>query len=412
MKKYIFIINVIVALIASNLFAQSDYEIVQNFKNRYQQFEQQIKNAVTLEELNSLTGEIERFKNEFSTYKELLDKSLYPDNFEKSFDKLGNSLVLRKTDFTQIETLQTEVITLRSEVDELNKKNAELLNQIQLLEVQRKKDAETIARLEKLVSELRTSLKKRDELVYAIIDSLSPKLSGDVSALTQKEKEQIIAETEKKNVLYIVKKSLRDNTRFLEVTTLKPEDLKDVKEQQSNFVSMWQKVGPKLVDVYASRKDKTQELKDIDALFTSWKTGIQREAWESIREDFALNNINLQSFYNGNEFTEIITAFINDEIKSYGVKSKEESQRVYSVFVDSVWYKTISNEWMPYLLENNMLTTQQKEIIEKKIAEWKELISPKDLTLIYVGAGVLIVLIVAFFLLRKKNGTKGVQNTN
>ncbi|MBI5661800.1 MAG: hypothetical protein HZC46_06615 [Ignavibacterium album] len=409
MKKLI-LINVFIILIASNLFAQSDYEIVQNFKNRYQQFEQQIKNAVSVEELNALTGEIERFKNEFSTYKELLDKSLYPDNFEKSFDKLGNSLVLRRTDFTQIETLQTEVITLRTEVDELNKKNAELLNQIQILEVQRKKDAETIARLEKLVSELRASLKKRDELVYAIIDSLAPKLSGDVSALTQKEKEQIVAETEKKNVLYIVKKSLRDNTRFLEVTTLKPEDLKDVKEQQSNFVSMWQKVGPKLVDVYAGRKDKAQELKDIDALFTSWKTGIQREAWESIREDFALNNINLQSFYNGNEFTEIITAFINDEIKSYGVKSKEESERIYSVFVDSVWYKTIANEWMPYLLENNLLSSQQKDLIEKKIAEWKEVISPKNLTLIYVGVGILIVLIVAFFLLRKKNGSKPVES--
>lgn len=411
MKKLI-MMNFSVILIAFNLFAQSDYEIVQNFKNRYQQFEQQIKNAVTVKDLNNLRDEIERFKNEFSTYKELLDKSLYPDNFEKSFDKLGNSLVLRKTDFVQIETLQTEVITLRSEVDELNKKNAELLNQIQLLEVQRKKDAETIAKLKQLVSELRASLKKRDELVYAIIDSLAPKLSGDVSALIQKEKEQIVAETEKKNVLYIVKKTLRDNTRFLEVTTLKPEDLKDVKDQQSNFVSMWQKVGPKLVDVYAGRKDKTQELKDIDALFTRWNTGIQREAWESIREDFALNNINLQSFYNGNEFTEIITAFINDEIKSYGVKSKEESQRIYNVFVDSVWYKTVSNEWMPYLLENNMITSQQKEMIEKKITEWKEVISPKDLTLLYVGVGVLIVLIVAFFLLRKKNGSKTVQNTN
>jgi predicted nuclease with TOPRIM domain len=411
MKK-LFLTPLIILFIVSNLAAQSDYEIVQNFKARYQQLEQQIKNAVSLDELNAVTGEIERLKNEFSTYRELLDRSLYPDNFEKSFDKLGNSLIIRKADFTQIDVLQTEVITLRSEVDELNKKNAELLNQIQLLEVQRKKDAETIAKLEKLVSELRASLKKRDELVYAIIDSLAPKLSGDVSALTQKEKEQIVAETEKKNVLYIVKKSLRDNNRFLEVTTLKPGDLTEVKQQQSNFVSLWQKVGPKLVDVYAGRKDKSQELKDIDALFTSWKTGIQREAWESIREDFALNNINLQSFYNGNEFTEIITAFINDEIKSYGVKSKEESQRIYSVFVDSVWYKTISNEWMPYLLENNMLTTQQKEMIEKKIAEWKETISPKDLTLIYVGVGVLIVLIVTFFLLRKKNGTKGVQNTN
>lgn len=411
MKK-LFLTTLLVLFIISNITAQSDYEIVQNFKARYQQLEQQIKNAVSLDELNAVAGEIERLKNEFSTYRELLDRSLYPDNFEKSFDKLGNSLIIRKADFTQIDVLQTEVITLRSEVDELNKKNAELLNQIQLLEVQRKKDAETIAKLEKLVSELRASLKKRDELVYAIIDSLAPRLSGDVSALTQKEKEQIVAETEKKNVLYIVKKSLRDNNRFLEVTTLKPEDLNEVKQQQSNFVSLWQKVGPKLVDVYAGRKDKSQELKDIDALFTSWKTGIQREAWESIREDFALNNINLQSFYNGNEFTEIITAFINDEIKSYGVKSKEESQRIYSVFVDSVWYKTISNEWMPYLLENNMLTTQQKEMIEKKIAEWKETISPKDLTLIYVGVGVLIVLIVTFFLLRKKNGTKGVQNTN
>lgn len=411
MKK-LFLTPLLVLFIISNITAQSDYEIVQNFKARYQQLEQQIKNAVSLDELNAVAGEIERLKNEFSTYRELLDRSLYPDNFEKSFDKLGNSLIIRKADFTQIDVLQTEVITLRSEVDELNKKNAELLNQIQLLEVQRKKDAETIAKLEKLVSELRASLKKRDELVYAIIDSLAPRLSGDVSALTQKEKEQIVAETEKKNVLYIVKKSLRDNNRFLEVTTLKPEDLNEVKQQQSNFVSLWQKVGPKLVDVYAGRKDKSQELKDIDALFTSWKTGIQREAWESIREDFALNNINLQSFYNGNEFTEIITAFINDEIKSYGVKSKEESQRIYSVFVDSVWYKTISNEWMPYLLENNMLTTQQKEMIEKKIAEWKETTSPKDLTLIYVGVGVLIVLIVTFFLLRKKNGTKGVQNTN
>lgn len=411
MKK-LFLTTLLILFIFSNLSAQSDYEIVQSFKSRYNQFEQQIKNAVTVEELNLITGDIERFKNEFSTYKDLLDRSLYPDNFEKSFEKLGNSLILRKTDFIQIETLQTEVVELRSEVDDLNKKNAELLSQIQILEVQRKKDAETIAKLEQLVSELKTSLKKRDELVYAIIDSLAPKLSGDVSALTQKEKEQIVAETEKKNVLYIVKKSLRDNNRFLEVTTLKPEDLNEVKQQQSNFVSLWQKVGPKLVDVYTGRKDKSQEIKDIDALFTSWKTGIQREAWESIREDFALNNINFQSFYNGNEFTEIITAFINDEMKSYGVKNKEESQRIYNVFVDSVWYKTISNEWMPYLLENNMLTNQQKGMIEKKIAEWKETISPKDLTLIYVGVGVLIVLIVTFFLLRKKNGTRAVQSTD
>jgi uncharacterized membrane protein YvbJ len=62
------------------------------------------------------------------------------------------------------------------------------------------------------------------------------------------------------------------------------------------------------------------------------------------------------------------------------------------------------------LLENNLLSSQQKDLIEKKIAEWKEVISPKNLTLIYVGVGILIVLIVAFFLLRKKNGSKPVES--
>jgi hypothetical protein len=81
---------------------------------------------------------------------------------------------------------------------------------------------------------------------------------------------------------------------------------------------MWKKIGPKLVDVYANKKDKVNELKDIDNLYDAWSNNIRREAWESIREEFSMNNINLQSFGNGKEFVDVVNQFISDEIKTMG----------------------------------------------------------------------------------------------
>jgi len=380
--------------------------MVQSFKERYQTLSNGIKSAASIEELDKISSEIDNLKRDFSGKKVILDQSLYPENFSSVFDNLESALDLRKGDFTSITVLQTEVTTLKSEVDLLNRRNNELINQITVLESQRKKDAASISQLEKLVADLRSTILKRDQLVFSIVDSLTPKLAGDISTMTQQDKEAVYSQVEKNNILAVVKKSLRDNSRFLEVTTLKVADLSEVKKQQQNFVSMWQKVGPKLVDVYAGKGDKTAELNDIDNLFNVWSNRIKREAWESINEDFSLNNINLQNFSNGTEFTNVVTQYISDEIKNYGVKSKQDSEEAYNLFADGIWFKTISNEWMPYLLDNNLLTTQQKDTIEKKLAEWKLIVSPQNTMLYYilgaVGALVLIGLIV-FLLKKKKN---------
>jgi hypothetical protein len=178
---------------------------------------------------------------------------------------------------------------------------------------------------------------------------------------------------------------------------------------------MWRKIGPKLVDVYANKKDKSAELKDIDNLFDAWRNNIQLEAWESIREEFSLNNINLPGFTNGNEFTNVVNQFISDEIKNYGIKSKTESERVFTVFVDSLWFNSISSEWMPYLIDNNLLTIDQKNLIDKKISEWKSVVKPTDITWLYaIVALVVIILLVLFIIKRKKtvNNSPPMQNTN
>ncbi len=405
MKKLIFINLYLAIFIFASLsvFAQSDYEMVQSFKERYQQINEGIKAATSLDDLNNLSAEIANLKRDFSAKKDILDKSLYPENFTSSIEKLSAAIETRSTDFTEIVGLQTEVTTLKSEIDLLNRRNSELINQITVLESQRKKDAETISKLQKLVADLRAITLKRDELIYSIVDSLMPKLSGDVSTMTQQDKEQVYSQIEKNNVLAVVKKSLRDNSRFLDVTTLNANDLEEVKKQQQSFATMWKKIGPKLVDVYANKKDKVNELKDIDNLYDAWSNNIRREAWESIREEFSMNNINLQSFGNGKEFVDVVNQFISDEIKNYGLKNKAESEKIYSTFADSVWFKSINTEWMPYLLENNLLTTEQKDVVEKKISEWKSVVMPTNLTWLYGIIALVVILGAVIFFMKKKN---------
>ncbi|MCU0344284.1 MAG: hypothetical protein MUF28_10770 [Ignavibacterium sp.] len=390
---------------STTLFAQSDFEMVQSFKERHQNLSEGIIAAQSLEDLNNLSAEIDNLKRDFSAKRVILDQSLYPENFNSSIEKLTSMLDLRKEDFTSITVLQTEVTALKSEVDLLNRRNTELINQITILESQRRKDAAAIEELEKLVSDLRITLLKRDQLIFSIVDSLTPKLAGDISAMTKQDKEQVYSQVERNNLLVSVKRSLRDNSRFLEVTSLKAGDLDKVKQQEQSFVTMWRKVGPKLVDVYANKKDKSAELKEIDNLFNVWANRINKEAWESINEEFSLNNINLQNFKNGKEFVDVLTQYISDEIKNYGTKDKTESEKMYSVFTDSVWFKTISNEWMPYLLDNKLLAVEQKDAVEKKLSEWKSVVSPQDYTWIYAVVGLALLFIAALILILRKKKT-------
>jgi DNA repair ATPase RecN len=406
--KRIFEYNLLVLLfifLTASAFAQSDYEMVQSFKERYQKIGDGIKTAGSLDELNNLSAEIANLKRDFSAKKDILDQSLYPENFTSSIEKLTAAIETRSGDFTEIVGLQTEVTSLKSEIDLLNQRNNELINQITILETQRKKDAETISKLEKLVADLKAITIKRDELIYSIIDSLMPKLSGDVSTMTQQDREKVYSQVEKNNVLAVVKKSLRDNSRFLDVTTLQPKDLEEVKKQQQNFITMWRKIGPKLVDVYAKKKEKVSELQDIDNLYEAWSNNIKREAWESIREEFSLNNINLPSFNDGNEFVAVVSQFISDEIKNYGIKDKTESAKTYTNFADSVWFKSINTQWMPYLIENKLFTVDQKEALEKKISEWKSVVYPTNYTWLYGLIALVVVLGAIIFFMRKKKVT-------
>ncbi len=403
MKRILLINSLLLSLLFSySASAQSDYEIVQNFKAKAMAIDDSIKNATSQEELQSAVNKIDSLRKEYSDKKDLLDKSLYPLNFNKTFENLQMAYDLRKGDFTQITVLKTQVSGLKDQVEVLNQRNTDLISRVQTLEVESKKDKSRITQLERTVADLKASLQKRDELVISMIDSLIPPSYRQKSELSSEEKQKVYSEVQKNNVLNNVKKSLQDNIKFLQVASLTPEDLSEIKKQQEQFAKLWRSVGPKLVSIYSEKNVGTNELKEIDQTFNTWKNTLSQQAWNSVRLIFADYGINLQRFSTGKEFTETATSFINDEIKNVGVKNSGDLQITYKSFADSAWFGEVKPTWVPYLIENNMFTEAQKDTVENKISEWKNSLYGSSFNWLYIVIGLLVVVIVVLIIVRRK----------
>lgn len=395
---------IILFLVSATVSAQSDYEKTLTFKTKYKQLEDGIKNAATLEECNIIGENISKLKDEFINDKSLLDKSLYPDTFESAFIKIEKALEIRKSDFTQIVELTTEVGTLKTQVTEISEKNQNLIAEIKQLNLKGEKDAATISSLQKLVAQLKSNIQQRDMLVREIVDSLLIEFVKAPSSLNEAEKQNIYNKVETGNLFYNIERTISDNIQFMRVTQLTPNDLSEMKEQYRDFNKVWRQIGPKLGNVYLGQREKTTEIANIDNMFSLWEQRINEEIWDQINKLFRDKEISLIQFNNGEQFTNSITSFIDDEIKNYGVKRSEESEKTYYAFTDSVWFPTVQPNWVPILIENKMMTEANKDTIESKIGKWKEQISPEAafnwLYLILIG--IIIALVAAYFLKGKK----------
>jgi peptidoglycan hydrolase CwlO-like protein len=407
-NRFLTIFVAVLFIFIGNPFAQSDYEIVQNFKTKYREIENNLKYSASLDELNAVSAKIDQLKQEFAQHKDLLDKSLYPDNYAKFFENLDTAYVMRQDAFTTIDELQTEVVVLEQEVEDLNKRNKQIIVMIDELETLRKKDKKNTAELENLIENLRNSLRQRDRLVVEMLDNLIPPIMREKATLSAEDKRIVRRVENNKAVLQNVKVSIKDNIRFLEATSLNPDDIKTIKEQQEQFSDTWKAIGPKLVDVYADRENKADELKEIDSLFIHWYyNSIDQNVWSSIRNEFRAHGIILNEFNYGNEFVHSVKLFIEDEIKNLGVKSEEASEKTYVSFTDSTWFAAIKPMWVPYLIEGGLFTVEEKDEVEASIEEWKSELYPSKLWLyILIWFAIVIILLPAIILLirrRKKS---------
>jgi hypothetical protein len=382
--------------------AQSDYDKTQNFKNRLIQLEEAIKNAASIDECNVIGENIVKLKEDFTGDIALLDKSLYPDKFESSFSKIERALEIRKGDFNQIVDLRTEVGSLKDKVSEISQTNAGLLVQIKQLNIIVTKDAQTIASLQKLVSQLKANIAQRDELVRGIVDSLLEQFVKTPNTLNEAEKQAIFKKVDNGNLFFNIERTISDNVQYMKVTQITPEDLSKMKVQYKDFNKVWRQIGPKLSEVYLDKKDKTMQIANIDNMFGEWSSRIDDEMWGQINKLFREKKLAVLPFKSGEQFNTSVNSFINDEIKNLNVKSSAESKSTFYTFADSVYFKTIQPVWIPILIENNMMTTANKDSIEKRIGIWKEKVAPAKTNVIYIGLGVVIFILIVLLILKGK----------
>ena len=237
----------------------------------------------------------------------------------------------------------------------------------------------------------------------SMVDSLFQQITVIPASVNDYESNGVFKKIASTNFFENIKRSVSDNMKFMRVTILTPDDLNEIRGQQQEMSARWQKVGPSLAKVYLQSKQQATEVNQINNLFDEWKQQIDDQVWERVYNIFEKKNIHLLQFKSGDEFTNSISSFVQDEIKNYGVKGKDESDKTYALFVDSLWFKEVEPEWIPYLLNDKMITEANKDSLDSKIKEWKEKVSPSQfpLWIIYVVVGVIMVTVLSIVIFRK-----------
>ena len=400
----------LIFVLSAAMYAQSDYEKVQNFKKELSSFQGKIERADSAAVLDSLQAELNDLKKKYKNDVELLNKSLYPDDYNTSVAKVENAIKLRRTDFTQIEELVVEVGRLKGEMEKLNDKNTDLLSEIKRYQA----IGGSPEQVQNLISQLRKTLKQRDELVREMVDSLLIDFVNHPMTLNEAEKQEVYDKIETGKLFYNIEKTIRDNMEFLRVTTLKPDDLGEVKEDQVQFFRLWKKVGPKIADTYSGTKNKSGEVAYINNLFSQWEQKVDNEIWKDVQTVFVKNNIDIEKFDSGEEFVDNVTAYIQEQMESFDKLGYDESYNNYTKFADDVWKEDLRSSWLPILVDNEMLTVDQYEAVNTKIDEWESIYDVESSTWWYfIVIIVVVVLLIAGFVFRKsakKKRLKDIEN--
>ena len=398
MKSCFTTLFLLLILFTNQMYSQSDYEKTKNFNAKFKEIEEAIIDAQSLYDCSAIETEITYFRKLFKGDKELLDNTLYPLNFDASFDRLNELLETRKKDFSQISTLQNKITSL-------DRQNSTLLSLIEDLEASQLEDAEKIDSLNKLTSQLRTSVKKRDKLVKNIVDSLLNDYLKDTFTLNDAEKISLRKYVEYNNLFYNVEQTISDNIRFLNVTRLQTEDFAQLKIDYKEFEATWNKIGTRLANVYMNNRDKTESISGINKKFAELNETLDNKIWRALHKTYKRKQIVLQPFSNGEEYTSSVLTFIDDEIKNKDIRKKSDVVETYEIFVDSLWFNEVKPNWIPFLVENRMFNVDQKDTIESKFANWNETVSEEETnywTLLIVIAVVLVIAILMVGMFKKK----------
>jgi hypothetical protein len=411
------IVLLTIAAVSLTARQKSDRAIVDKFEKTVKVLYRAADSAKTVQECADINTSIDELQKEFADHKILLDRSLYPDDYSKSIANLKGRLLIRQKDLGVIETQITRIVELESQVRELSGKilnltqeNERLMGTVKTLStsytLSNEADKAIFDSLNTTINKLRLNLKERDNLIFALVDSLFMQYDKSVASMSDVEKQGISGKLERRNVLTEIKKSITDNLRFLESTNLTPNDYSEIVRQHQRFASQWKGLGPKLTNIYLTGKQKKNEVALVDSMLSTWSAKVEVSTWKALTSLLEKGKIQLKPFSNGTEFTANFLDFIDVEIKNIKQEPEDVRAKRYNTFNDMVWKTDLKPLWLPVLVESGKITSDQKTEIENRFKSWQSAITP--VSPIVYGLLIILFAIVLWSLsryFRKKPGT-------
>lgn len=405
-------------VLSSFLAAQekSDYATVQKFQGMVKTLAKSVDSAKTVQDCADVSASINAMIVEFRPDSELLNKVLYPEDYAATLENLRNKLFVRQKDlgvieaqFIRITELETKVRALSDSLGMSNAANEKLLADVKQLTLTVKRltaELGTVDSLRRMIAKLQQGLQARDELIFALTDSLFLQYDKNISDMKDVEKQGLMGKVERRGVVSNIKRAIQDNVVFLETTQLKGNDLVAIVRQQQRFQSQWKGLGPKIAALYLTGKQKKNEVAVVDSMLATWNGKVDRAMWRSLNALFKEKGFAVKEFNTGDEFAANLIAFVDEQIQNPNKEMMETRSKLFANFDQNVWQPDLSTNWLPALVESGRITEAQKKDIDDKVDTWRSSVSPGASWIIYVLILVVILIVVAVVIrLRKRKAT-------
>ncbi|MEX2603588.1 MAG: hypothetical protein WD361_05270 [Gracilimonas sp.] len=403
----IMIITTLMLVIAANASAQtSDYQIKQNFEQRFSELKASVEVANTVSEMDSLKEEITFFAENYENHTELLDNALYPESYESSINELKqqarnseHKLLIIENQNEKLQNLSKQLASYRSEIDNLNSRSDSLRKAID-----RSQNSERD--LSKIVERYRNSLQERDKFVLNMIDSLfinyKDLLPEEVAELSEETDFRKLEGTDA-NPLEFIQNVIEHNTQIVKSSgsSLQTEDYLRMYVIQSRFSEVWSQIGNDLTTIYGGNDSRQWKL-TIDKKLQDWKATTSRNMWASIDKHLDEKNIELGAFDNNESFYAAIESFVKKATDSSRDKViTSDNYEDFQAFYD-FWNGKIKNDWGDFVKEGEVLTMSQISSIDTEIMNWRDESKPKSFLIpILLGLSLLTIVGLIIVLARR-----------
>ena len=384
MKRLITTTFIAVLLIigTASVFAQtSDYQIKNNFEERYAELKNSIEEAMTVNRIDSLKGEIEDFEYYNEDHEKLLNNALYPDSFEGSIAELHqraraaeHKLLIIENQDEKLASLTSELNSYKSEIANLNSRTDSLRNAIVASE-------QSESNLSNLVERYRKSMEERDDFGLNIIDFLFityKDMQGQALAEFSEENGSRALQ-QQDNPLELIQSVIEENIQILKSNdgSLQTEDYLRMYVVQSRFSEVWNQIGDDLTRIYAGDKANQWE-NNIEGKLHDWRASASKNMWASMDTYLEENNVDLGAFDNNESFYKAIDSFISKATDASREKVvTEDNYKDFQAFYD-FWNGKIKSDWGRFVQEGEVLTMTQISNIDSEMMTWRDEAKPKS----------------------------------